>query len=190
VVFIGHGRSAAWRDLKDFLSDRLGLAYEEFNREPAAGISTIDRLRAMLDKATFALLVMTAEDAHEDGEWHARENVIHEAGLFQGRLGFQRAIVLIEEGCAEFSNIHGLGQIRFPRGNIIAVSEEVRRVLERERVLSGKSPSPRAEGTAATLAGGRAKGAPGKQGNIAVRTGALSGSSISVHVGDKTTHKR
>jgi predicted nucleotide-binding protein len=45
-------------------------------------------------------------------------NVIHEVGLFQGRLGFKRAIVLLEEGCKEFSNIQGLGQIRYPKGNI------------------------------------------------------------------------
>jgi hypothetical protein len=58
--------------------------------------------------------------------------VVHEAGLFQGRLGFSRAIALLEEGCEEFSNIQGLGQIRFPRGNIAAVFDDVRQVLERE----------------------------------------------------------
>ena len=62
----------------------------------------------MLDRALFAFLVMTGEDQHGDGTTHARENVIHEAGLFQGRLGFEKAIILLEEGCAEFSNIHGL----------------------------------------------------------------------------------
>jgi predicted nucleotide-binding protein len=34
--------------------------------------------------------------------------VIHEAGLFQGKLGFARAIVLLEQDCNEFSNIAGL----------------------------------------------------------------------------------
>jgi predicted nucleotide-binding protein len=67
-----------------------------------------------------------------DGAMQARMNVVHEAGLFQGRLGFTRAIALIEEGCAEFSNIQGLGQIRYPKGNIAAAFEEVRRVMERE----------------------------------------------------------
>jgi predicted nucleotide-binding protein len=62
-------------------------------------------------------------------------NVIHEVGLFQGRLGFTKAIVLLEEGCAEFSNIHGLGQLRFPRGNIRAIFEDIRQVLEREGLL-------------------------------------------------------
>jgi predicted nucleotide-binding protein len=62
-------------------------------------------------------------------------NVIHEVGLFQGRLGIERAIVLLEDGCAEFSNIHGLGQIRFPTGNITSVFEEIRCTLEREGLL-------------------------------------------------------
>jgi hypothetical protein len=112
-IFIGHGRSGVWKDLKEFLSERLGLEWEEFNREPAAGRSTKEQLERMLDGAQFAFLVMTAEDNHPDGTWHARENVIHETGLFQGRLGFDKAIILLEEGCAEFSNIHGLTHIRF-----------------------------------------------------------------------------
>ena len=89
----------------------------------------------MLDRATFAFLVMTAEEDHGDSKLHARENVIHEVGLFQGRLGFEKAIVLIEEDCEEFSNIHGLIQIRFPKGNIMAVAEDIRRVLERESLI-------------------------------------------------------
>ncbi|SSC66217.1 unnamed protein product [Ciceribacter selenitireducens ATCC BAA-1503] len=62
-------------------------------------------------------------------------NVVHEMGLFQGRLGFMRAIVLLEDGCEEFSNIQGLGQIRFPKGNVAAAFEEVRMVLEREGLV-------------------------------------------------------
>jgi predicted nucleotide-binding protein len=134
-IFIGHGRSKAWRDLKDFLHDRLGLDWSEFDRDSAAGLSVSERLTEMLDESCFAFLVMTAEDEHADGTHHARENVIHEAGLFQGRFGFRRAIVLLEEGCAEFSNIHGLVQIRFPAGNIKAASEDIRRVLEREKII-------------------------------------------------------
>jgi hypothetical protein len=80
--------------------------------------------------------VMTAEDAHADGTGHARENVVHEAGLFQGKLGFNRAIILLEEGCEEFSNIEGLTHIRFPKGDVTARFEEIRRVLEREGLLA------------------------------------------------------
>jgi len=135
-VFIGHGRSPIWKDLKDFIQDRLALPWDEFNRVPIAGITNIARLAEMLDAATIAFLVLTGEDEQADGKLHARMNVIHEAGLFQGRLGFTRAIVLLEEGCEEFSNIHGLGQIRFPKNNIKAIFEEIRLVLEREGILA------------------------------------------------------
>lgn len=134
-VFIGHGRSHAWRDLKDFVQDRLKLPWDEFNRVPVAGVTNMARLSEMLDAAAIAFLVMTAEDEREDGTVQARMNVVHEAGLFQGRLGFTRAIVLLEEGCEQFSNIEGLGQIRFPQGNISAAFEEIRRVLEREGLI-------------------------------------------------------
>jgi predicted nucleotide-binding protein len=134
-VFIGHGRASAWKDLKDFLQDRLKLPWDEFNRESPAGKSTKERLEEMLSQAGFAFVIMTAEDEHADETLHARENVIHEAGLFQGKIGFSKAIILLEEGCKEFSNIHGLGQIRFPKGHIMAASEEIRRVLEREKLI-------------------------------------------------------
>jgi predicted nucleotide-binding protein len=132
-VFIGHGRSPV-RILKDFLEDRLGLSVDEFNRVPVAGRATVTRLSEMLDSAAFAFLIMTAEDEQTDGKVRARENVVHEVGLFQGRLGFERAIVLLEDGCEEFSNIHGLGHIKFPKDNIAAKSEDIREVLEREGV--------------------------------------------------------
>jgi predicted nucleotide-binding protein len=136
-VFIGHGRSGAWRELKDFVRDRLSLPYDEFNRVPVAGITNISRLSEMLDAAAVAFVIMTAEDELADGKVQARMNVIHEVGLFQGKLGFTKAIVLLEDGCEEFSNIQGLGQIRFPAGRISAVFEDVRAVLERESVIVG-----------------------------------------------------
>jgi predicted nucleotide-binding protein len=135
-VFIGHGRSLIWRELKDFIEDRLKLPVDEFNRVPAGGVTNIARLSEMLNAAAIAFLIMTGEDEQPDGNLRARMNVVHEAGLFQGRLGFTRAIVLLEEDCEAFSNIEGLGQIRFPKGNIKAAFEEIREILEREDLLS------------------------------------------------------
>jgi predicted nucleotide-binding protein len=72
----------------------------------------------MLDSVCFASLIMTGED-ERNGELHARENVIHEIGLFQGKLGLRREVILLEEGCKNFSNIYGLSYILFPRnGNL------------------------------------------------------------------------
>ncbi len=140
-IFIGHGHSQEWRALKDFATDRLKLRVEEFNRVPVAGRSTVDRLKEMLDTASFAFLIMTAEDEQPDGRIHARMNVVHEAGLFQGRLGFHRAILVLEDGCEEFSNINGLGQIRFSKSRISGAFEDIRKVLEREGFI-GSDESP------------------------------------------------
>jgi len=136
-ILIGHGRAASWKDLSLFLTTRLGLKWEEFNRESPAGLSTTTRLEQMLNACCFGLLVLTAEDQHQDGTTHARENVIHELGLCQGRFGPQRAIALVEEGCSEFSNIVGLNQIRFPAGQIEVTWDQVRQVLERENLVTG-----------------------------------------------------
>ena len=141
-VFIGHGRSLVWRELKDFVSDRLRLPWDEFNRVAVAGTTTIARLQQMLDEAAFAFLILTAEDEQAGGKVTARQNVIHESGLFQGRLGFERAIILLEEGCDEFSNIHGLSQLRFPPGKVDVLFEKVREVLEREALLNNARRLP------------------------------------------------
>lgn len=135
-IFIGHGHSKIWMELRDFIEKRLGLPVEEFNRVPIAGYATVIRLKEMLDEARFAFIVMTGEDMkNDDDELHARENVIHEAGLFQGRLGFERAIILVETGCKEFSNIEGLGHIPFRKDHIEDTYELVRQVLEREEII-------------------------------------------------------
>jgi predicted nucleotide-binding protein len=134
-VFIGHGRSPQWMELKNYIVDRVGVPVDEFNRVPTAGIATVNRLSEMLDAAAMAFLVMTAEDETADGALRVRQNVVHEVGLFQGRLGFDKAIVMVEEGCEGFSNIHGLTQLYYPKGKISAVFHEVRDVLEREGLI-------------------------------------------------------
>jgi predicted nucleotide-binding protein len=134
-IFIGHGHSLVWLQLKDFIRDHVRHPCDEFNIEPAAGITTTARLDAMLGEAGFAFVVMTAEETHADGRVYARPNVIHESGLFQGKLGTPRAIILLEDGCSDFSNIAGLTHIPFPQGNLKPALHEVRGVLEREGLI-------------------------------------------------------
>ena len=131
-IFIGHGGSDQWRDLKDHLHDHHGydiVAYETGSR---AGHTIRDVIAEMLATSSFAILVMTGEDIMEGGAVRARQNVIHETGLFQGRLGFSKAIVLKEDGTEEFSNIHGVHQVRYSKGNIKETFGEVLAVLRRE----------------------------------------------------------
>lgn len=134
-IFIGHGRSPIWLQLKEFIGDELGLPVDEFDGVPTAGMAISDRLMAMLNSARIAFLVMTGEDEQPSGELRARENVVHEAGLFQGRLGFERAIVLLEEDCEKFSNNAGLVHISFRKDTITDTFYSVRKALEREGML-------------------------------------------------------
>lgn len=135
-IFIAHGRSPVWRDLRDFLERRLNLQTEEFNSEAVAGQTVTERIDEMLERCTFAFLVMTGEDEHADSSVHPRPNVIHETGRAQQKLGSKRAIVLLEEGCTPFSNLQGIVYIAFPKEKIRGIFEDIREVLEREQIIS------------------------------------------------------
>lgn len=131
-VFIGHGRNPQWRDLKDHLHEKHGLDVEAYELGARAGLTIRDVLDDMLTSSSFAILVLTGEDLDAAGHLHARENVIHELGLFQGRLGWRKAIALLEDGVTEFSNIHGLNQVRFTKGDIREIFGEVLATIKRE----------------------------------------------------------
>ena len=132
TVFVGHGNDPQWRDLKDHLQDQHGLKVVAYEIGPRAGQSVKEVLETMLAESSFALLVLTGEDQYIDGEVHARENVIHELGLFQGTLRFTRAIALLEDGVKEFSNILGVNQVRFGQGNIREAFGDVVATIRRE----------------------------------------------------------
>ena len=132
TVFLGHGRSVLWRDLRDHLRDQHGFKVEAYETGARAGHTIRDIVEEMATNSHMAFLVHTAEDELSDGRFQSRPNVIHETGLFQGKLGFPRAIVLLEEGCVEFSNLAGIQQIRFKKGNIRETFGDVLATLRRE----------------------------------------------------------
>jgi predicted nucleotide-binding protein len=132
VIFIGHGRSPIWRDLKDHLHEQHGYDVQAYEIGSRAGHAIRDILEDMLETSLFAILVMTAEDKIRSGHMRARQNVVHELGLFQGKLGFSKAIILLERGVQEFSNIHGIHQIRFSKKNIKETYGDVLATLRRE----------------------------------------------------------
>jgi len=134
-VFIGHGRSRLWRDLKDHLHDQHGIKVTAYETGARAGLTIQEILQELSSRASLALLVHTGEDIDQNGQFHSRENVVHETGLFQGKLGFRRAIVLLEDETSEFSNIAGLQQIRFQKGNIKETFGDVLAILRRELTI-------------------------------------------------------
>jgi predicted nucleotide-binding protein len=134
-IFIGHGRAGDWRELQAFLEKELSLPVTEFQLGVPTGRNHVDVLTTMLEEARFAFIVLSGEDTTDSGELRARQNVVHEAGLFQGRLGFNRAILVVEEGVELFSNADGLNYVAYRAGHIIEQSERIRAVLRSNRVL-------------------------------------------------------
>jgi predicted nucleotide-binding protein len=134
-VFIGHGRSKLWARLKVYLEDELNLATITYESESHVGESIVPVLEKMLEQGSFAVLVLTAEDKTSEGSKRARQNVIHEAGLFQGRLGFKKAVLLRQDGLEGLTNVDGLQYIGFSGDSIEQTFYELQRVLKREGLL-------------------------------------------------------
>ena len=131
-IYIGHGESSDWKELKDFLQEKLKLEWESFDRSVGAGISVSERMFEILDHTRFAFMVLTGKDIDSFSE----SDILYEVALFRGRLGPRKAILIIEEGCSVLSDKHHLSCIVFKKGNITNCFEEIRDVLKREKIIS------------------------------------------------------
>lgn len=131
-IFIGHGNDQQWRLLKDHLRDYHGFDVVTYEIGPRAGRGVKEVLEDMLNMSSIAFLILTGEDIVNYNEIYARQNVVHELGLFQGKIGFKRAIAILEDGVTEFSNINGVNQIRFSKGNIRETFGDVVATIKRE----------------------------------------------------------
>ncbi|KUO63987.1 MAG: hypothetical protein APF83_08820 [Lutibacter sp. BRH_c52] len=134
-IFIGHGRSKLWARVQLFLQDDFKLETLTFESESRTSETIINILEEFLEKSSFAILILTAEDETSAGGIRARQNVIHEAGLFQGRLGFDRVIILKQTETEEFSNIAGLQYIPFAGDNIEQCFYELQRKLKKSGMI-------------------------------------------------------
>ena len=123
-VFIGHdGQSHAWRAVKDYL-EMKGFEVEEFERTPVAGKQIKDRLEEMMEDAGWAVMIVTARDMEPFST-----NVIHEIGFAQGRLGWEKVIILLQEGCTVPSNLNGTVRLPFKDENIKSVFSDLEKNL-------------------------------------------------------------
>jgi predicted nucleotide-binding protein len=134
-VFLGHGHNKLWARVHMFLKDELHLDVEVWESNPRTGLHSIDVLKDFLKSCTFAVIVATGEDTTAAGEVRARQNVVHEIGLFQGSLGFEKVALLQQEGVEEFSNIAGLQVVLFPDDRIESTFYELQRMLKREKII-------------------------------------------------------
>jgi sugar/nucleoside kinase (ribokinase family) len=118
AVFVAHGGSPQWRAVKAFVEEDIRLPVYSFESGVWGGTQVTDALDNLLERCGFAVCVLTAEDLSTDGEWRARQNVVHEVGLFQGRYGFDRVILLVEEGVRSVPRTAEPFTAPFPRNRI------------------------------------------------------------------------
>lgn len=117
-VFISHGRDSQWRSVKAFIEEECGLPVYAFESDAWESRQVTDALSRYMDKCSFAVCVLSGEDLTQDGRKRARQNVLHEAGLFQGRYGFDRVMLFVEEGCEVELDAIGLSTITFRKDAI------------------------------------------------------------------------
>ena len=134
LTFIGHGKGSLWREVEAYLRNE-GLQCESFETDSRTGEHIIDILKGFLDRAAFAIIVVTADDETADGTIRARQNVIHEIGLFQGKLGFEKVALLKQDEAEPFSNNAGLQHISFPKDNIKSAFHDLRLLLRKVGII-------------------------------------------------------
>lgn len=117
-VFVAHGGDLQWRAIKSFIEDECRLRVYTFESGIWGSTQVTEALNEYLDKCSFAVCVLTAEDLSADGRRWARQNVVHEVGLFQGRYGFDRVMLLAEEGCDFVPDTAEPFTVTFPRNGI------------------------------------------------------------------------
>lgn len=79
---------------------------------------------------------MTGEDQTIDNKRLARQNVVHEAGLFQAKLGFENVVLLKEVGVEQFSNAQGIIYIPLDPANAEASFYALRRFFAKKGLTS------------------------------------------------------
>lgn len=136
AIFIAHGHSKLWNEVLRFLRDDLNLIdVNYFEKESQTGRSIADALRDFHKETGFAIVVMTAEDETSTNTKRTRQNVIHEIGFFQGKLGFEKVAILKQDNVESFSNIDGIQYIPFSGDDISQTFYELQRVLKREHII-------------------------------------------------------
>lgn len=136
AVFIAHGHSKLWNEVLRFLHDDLNISdVNYFEKDSHVGRSIADALSDFRKETNFAIVVMTAEDEMPNNTKRTRQNVIHEIGFFQGKLGFEKVAILKQDGVESFSNIDGIQYIPFSGENISQTFYNLQKMLKREKII-------------------------------------------------------
>lgn len=134
-VFLVHHNSP-YRDIvRRFIEHDCGLpVYETSSADISASGFTM-LLDGLLPRCGFAVCLLGKNEAMADGRARADQNVVYQAGFFQGKYGFGRVAMLTEDGCDGFSNIAGIIRLDFTAPQVDATFIGLRSMLQREGLM-------------------------------------------------------
>ena len=140
AVFLVHNENRQSAEVRRFLERDCGLVTYELSTAEVGETNLAVLMDRHLDRCGFAVCLLGAGAAPPGGRAPADQNLVHQAGIFQGRYGFGKVAILAEEGCDTFSNIAGLIRLDFPRGQVDATFYDLERMLEREGLVRRRGP--------------------------------------------------
>lgn len=140
-VFLVHHESTYRDVVRRFVEEDCGLPVYELSSSDIAGRDFTASLGEVIPQCRFAICLLGKNESMADGRARANQNVVYQAGFFQGRYGFGRVALLAEVGCDPFSNIAGIVRLDFPAPQVDATFIDLRRMLRREGLIRlGKRP--------------------------------------------------
>lgn len=98
-IFIAHGGDPQWLRVRDFISKEFESPVFSFESGVWGSSQISGVLDGYLDVCGLAVCVLTVEDLIGADGGFARQNVVHEIGLFEGKYGPGQVILLVEDGC-------------------------------------------------------------------------------------------
>ena len=125
--------------MRSYLEREHGLDVRVWEAQSRVGTNPKEFLREELEQCVFAVMVVTADDSTPEGRRRGRQNVIHETGLFQSKLGFEKVALIVEEGVEGCSNLAGIDVITFKPRRIDQAFHALDAVLRREGLVAPKS---------------------------------------------------
>ena len=120
-VFIVHGHNNEAKDsLSNFLR-KIKLDPIILHEQISGGLTIIEKLEKY-SEVEGAIALFTADDMgkskkEEELKNRARQNVVFEAGMFLGKLGRNRLIILKEKGVSDISDLDGILYIDIDSNN-------------------------------------------------------------------------
>jgi predicted nucleotide-binding protein len=116
-VFVIHGHDELnRRRLVDMLRD-FGLTPVVILSKPGQSQTTIEKFEREAEACSYAIALLTPDDEVTNRNAgacaQARPNAVFETGWFAGRLGRERALILLKEGTKIHSDLEGINQHRF-----------------------------------------------------------------------------